>query len=692
MKKLKIMLLILCVSSFLHANSELDYSKKENWLMIESDGKKECDVFFVHPTTYMELKEVKNAKLDDEQTNALSFQVVKRLSGVFEKTCNIFAPKYRQASVSVLSLPIEKRKVYLDFGRKDVQNAWQYYKKHLNNNKPYFIAGHSQGSNVIKDMLVQNPNLISKKHLIGVYAIGYTITQQDLDKMGLKLAITPTQNAGVITYNTIGKGGKSIVIEKGALCVNPLSWTNETKEQNSSKNLFALIDKEKIPHFTSAKIDKNGALVIPTPSIVDKLMMPMGKEVYHMYDYEFFYGNLIENIQTRFNTWKEKMKQNPKKTGELLSSKFVASISKDKINTYFPERKNMNGSIDDIPKYGIDLYSITYSSSQQGKIVELSGLIVVPKKQGKHTLLQYHHGTLYPYPSKDGWGSLDVPSLYKGEYPKTHKASYETRLVGNYLGSYGFLVSLPDYAGYGVSAKLEHPYSINSLLATQSVDMIKATKEFAKQKNLLLDDGVFLTGWSEGGAVSVATQKLIEKNHKNSIKIVANAPLSGFLNIADNFTLSLSQMPSIDANLGENLDFLAWAYYAYNKFSSNALSFDKMFKIQVKNQLDVLKNRSSSVPSKIFKPLDKKTAQFLALQAQKSNLSRDWKPKAPLFIHHGTADMTVPFNNNAEVSFKNFQEQGVDVKLIKYEGHGHESLGLLYLKNIIKEFESIKNK
>ncbi len=350
--------------------------------------------------------------------------------------------------------------------------------------------------------------------------------------------------------------------------------------------------------------------------------------------------------------------------GKLISSKLVASISKNKINEYFPERKNLKGNIDDLPKYDIDLYKITYNSIYQDKIVELSGLIVVPKKKGIYTHVQYHHGTLLPYWAKDGWGNMDAPSLYKGAAPKTHKEQYETRLYGNYLGSYGYFVSLPDYAGYGVSTNLEHPYSINTILAKQSVDMILASREFAKNKGLLLEENIALTGWSEGGAVSVATQKLIEEKYQDKIKLLANASISAFLNVAQNFSQILLASPKVDIDLGENMDFLAWTYYAYNKFSNKSISFDSIFKIPVKKDLDVLKDRPTNIPSKVFKLLDKTSYNHLLEVAKKNDLAHGFKPVAPLFIHHGNADKTVTYENNPEVALKNYKNKKGNASLI----------------------------
>ncbi len=64
----------------------------------------------------------------------------------------------------------------------------------------------------------------------------------------------------------------------------------------------------KVPHFTSARIDKRGTLVIPTPSIIKELSMGMGPEVYHGYDYDFFYGNLVKNVAKRCKAWQKKNK------------------------------------------------------------------------------------------------------------------------------------------------------------------------------------------------------------------------------------------------------------------------------------------------------------------------------------------------------------------------------------------------
>jgi len=292
-------------------SQKTDYSQKTSWLHVDNKAQKTFDVFFVHPTTYVTTMDGMNANLDNKDANKGAEQALKLQASVFKESCNIYAPRYRQASIKILGLPEKDRTKYLAVGLGDVREAFEYYLKNYNNGRPFILAGHSQGSQIIRDFLLKHGSLIDKKKLVAVYAIGYTFTLEDLKTIGLPLAVKADQVGGLITWNTVGKNGKSPVINPGALCVNPLSWTNSDKEQSKSKNIYAYLqtkDKKilKIPHFTSAKIDKRGALVIPTPAIIDQLSMGMGPEVYHSYDYSFFYGNLVENVAQRCKAWQKK--------------------------------------------------------------------------------------------------------------------------------------------------------------------------------------------------------------------------------------------------------------------------------------------------------------------------------------------------------------------------------------------------
>lgn len=290
------------------ADNSLDYGKDASWSYLTKQPDKAFDVFFVHPTTYGTKKYGLNAPIDDKEIMTGTDDSVAAQASVFQSKCNIYAPRYRQMSIVVLGMSEEESAPYLAVAENDVLAAFKYYLKHHNNGRPYFLASHSQGSKIMLYILKKHRDLVRNDQLVAAYLIGWTFTNDDLKKIRLPLAVNPRQLGALITWNTVGKGGKSPTLLPGANCVNPLSWTNTTDEQPASLNLGAVIDLTggvivKIKHFTSARINHEGGLEIPTPSIADKLNLGMGKAVYHRYDYAFFYRNLVENIGVRCAAW-----------------------------------------------------------------------------------------------------------------------------------------------------------------------------------------------------------------------------------------------------------------------------------------------------------------------------------------------------------------------------------------------------
>ena len=102
----------------------------------------------------------------------------------------------------------------------------------------------------------------------------------------------------------------SLLIPAGTktLAINPLNWRTDSTPADRSENLGACFTDyeggitEEIPQLTGAYIDaERGALKVPDVSPVD---YPAGLAIfsdgiYHLYDYQFFYRNLEENVGTR---------------------------------------------------------------------------------------------------------------------------------------------------------------------------------------------------------------------------------------------------------------------------------------------------------------------------------------------------------------------------------------------------------
>ncbi len=285
-----------------------DYANEESWSRIATSPDKPVDVFFMHPTTYGTLDFGYNAPIDDPGIRAETDGTVQAQASVFEKSCNIFAPRYRQVSMAVLSMDQKTQDQRLGIAMGDMLRAFTYYLEHYNNGRPFILAGHSQGSNVTKLFLRKYRDMIPDDKLVAAYLIGWTFTREDLAQLRLPLAESPDRTGALVTWNTVGKGGVSPTIRPGALCVNPLTWTADAGEAPAALDSYALIELKdgstvKKEHFTPARINEEGGLEIPAPAIEDQLNMAMGKAVYHRYDYAFFYGNLVENAAARCQAW-----------------------------------------------------------------------------------------------------------------------------------------------------------------------------------------------------------------------------------------------------------------------------------------------------------------------------------------------------------------------------------------------------
>jgi hypothetical protein len=232
--------------------------------------------------------------------------------GIFGGNLNLYAPLYRQASFASIKLPEADKKDILKYSLSDITQAFFYYLKHYNSGRPFVLAGHSQGSRLLRELIkTEFKNKEISQKLIAAYLIGAEVTGADLSPW-FKLAENADDTGIVITYNTQAPGAKgSPVFERGgALNVNPLNWAARPAAKSLNKGAV-FFDREgsiaeEFLHFTSAYIEGEG-LVAPDVDR-DKYSVPLfPKGVYHIYDYEFFYKNLQSNFQRRLNNYKTKI-------------------------------------------------------------------------------------------------------------------------------------------------------------------------------------------------------------------------------------------------------------------------------------------------------------------------------------------------------------------------------------------------
>ncbi len=311
----------------------------------------------------------------------------------------------------------------------------------------------------------------------------------------------------------------------------------------------------------------------------------------------------------------------------------------------------------DITNNDVELFKITYSTQDVfNELDTASGLIVIPRRTAPHSYprLVFQHGTV---------GSrTDVPSNLRGGYE-----------AGLFFGGLGYVTLLPDFLGLGTSRGV-HPYVHADSEASAAIDMLHALDDFANQMDIVINDQLFVTGYSQGGHAAMALHREIEQNSE-AFTVTASAPMSGPYSISgimrDKITLDESAYfyPAY-------VHFTIVSYnYVYGLYDNIAEVFKPDYVPFLQQFLDEeisLGGLNDALISKLIQnhgaPIPKYMLQDSILNAVisdemhpfnialRDNDVFDWKPAAPTRLYYCMADDQVPFQNSvvaAEVITQN---------------------------------------
>ncbi len=328
-KNLRFFPVLLCLfltASCLNGEAPTNYADPKHWLSQPADPDKPVDVFYLYPTVWRKVTPdepdtcaIDNPKMLEGSKIALAMQ-----GSVFEPYANIYAPYYRQGDAFyILSRPFEEQVEFLEeITEKDVMAAFDYYIRHLNKGRPFILAGHSQGTMMLRPILFK----YMKKHpdvyrrMIAAYMIGFGVTEQDLkDNPHLKFAEGADDTGVIISYNTQGPDleQENPVVLPGSISINPISWTRGDREAPASENLGSAFmgpngEMQKRMNFADARVDlKQGVVICSTKECasVHNISGLFSTGIYHGSDYAFYYYNLRQNAADRIKAYFEKQKK-----------------------------------------------------------------------------------------------------------------------------------------------------------------------------------------------------------------------------------------------------------------------------------------------------------------------------------------------------------------------------------------------
>jgi len=294
-----------------------DYGAAENWVYAGVGEGQDADVFLICPTVDME--DEWNMSLSDEETNASFRGALNMERGIYEDSARLYAPYYRQAAMKVYGLEESEREPYLETAYADVSAAFSYYLEHYNEGRPIILAGFSQGADMCYRLMMEYfDDRELEDQLVAVYAIGWALTDDmTAEYPQLKAAAGETDTGVVVSFECEAESVEdTFIMPEGtkALSINPLNWRTDgtvaAKEENDGA-CFTDYDGnivEEVPALCGCYIDTaRGVLKVTDilsedyPAVIPGL--PQG--AYHVYDYQFFYRNLQENVKVRLNQYYE---------------------------------------------------------------------------------------------------------------------------------------------------------------------------------------------------------------------------------------------------------------------------------------------------------------------------------------------------------------------------------------------------
>jgi pimeloyl-ACP methyl ester carboxylesterase len=360
----------------------------------------------------------------------------------------------------------------------------------------------------------------------------------------------------------------------------------------------------------------------------------------------------------------------------LRETTTLATLSKDQV---VQEAAEISPLLSGYVKTGIKVYKITYKTKDtEGAEITASGALIIPVTDQPVSMISVQHGTIREDASA----------------PSNFNEGSEAATFGALFGSMGYIISYPDYIGYGASKSLPHPYEHRASLASASLDMLRASKEFLKSQNeVKWDEKLYLAGYSEGGYATMSLQKMIEESAASEFNLRASSCGAGAY---DKTAFMQYVINSTTHEISSYNQLYLWVLLTYDRVYKLNRPASYYFKEPFASQIsqagaDVTINTSfNTILNDSFKKdLDDGTNKGF-LDAIADNDVYNWKPKTPTRLFHGNEDKLV-FYFNSENAYNAMKAAGAtDIQLITIPYGDHASSITTFLAGTLAFFTSTK--
>jgi hypothetical protein len=312
------------------AVSPTDYSDGAHWLHVPKGPRHEVDVFYVYPTAYARTDPSQPifSAVDDPGMVKAAQAAYERQAWAFRTFANIYAPFYRQVDATYqLPLPPDQQEANIEGPPAvDVIAAFEYYLEHYSQGRPFILAGHSQGSAVLRYLLASymtaHPDVYER--MVAAYIVGQSITPEYLaQNPHLEYASDAGDTGVIVSWNTEAPtiAAPNPVLLPGGIAMNPITWTRAETRAKAGQNPGSVqldqttgtpvLDRHgrilRVKGLADARVDRKKGVVICTTVPADQppYFLPNGfpKGVLHTFDYPLYFFSVRANAALRASNY-----------------------------------------------------------------------------------------------------------------------------------------------------------------------------------------------------------------------------------------------------------------------------------------------------------------------------------------------------------------------------------------------------
>jgi hypothetical protein len=292
----------------------VDYSQAKYWLNLPQQATEDVDVFYVYPTVIN--SDVDYCAIDDAEMLTEAKKLYVAYNGIFEGT-NFYAPYYHQLGLNYIARQTnaaDTEAIIEQIPMRDCQAAFEYFLANRNQGRPIIFASHSQGTMILKQLLLwirqAHPEVLDR--MVAAYLIGFAINQDYLNKVGLPFAQSRTDLGAIICYNTEAPDADpspfTMRYYDNCLAINPINWTTTETYAPKEESLGSRLRPEDTPtgdqpHFADAVVNTERGTIVTNAPVSSGDYWPKG--CLHHFDFDLFYYDLKQNVQDRIEAYNQ---------------------------------------------------------------------------------------------------------------------------------------------------------------------------------------------------------------------------------------------------------------------------------------------------------------------------------------------------------------------------------------------------